>query len=155
FTVTATSTTDPTISGSASGTLNVSAAGVAVSVPNTAAPNSTITVQVTNQGSTDDTFTLALGGPAALDATLGQMQVPVPAGTTVNVPIMIGALAIAAQGPFNLIVTATSHADPTVVGSASTSVMVPATTGVTAAFSPSVQVLPVPGTTSFLLQVNN
>src|SRR6185437_1614415 len=61
FTVTATSTATPSVSGSARGTLDVLAGGVGVKLnPPSSTPGSQLQATVTNTGKTTDTFDLAL-----------------------------------------------------------------------------------------------
>ena len=156
FTVTATSTTRAATTGTAAGTLDVLANGVSVSLnPPSAAPGSTLQMTVTNTGQVTDTFDLALGGPAALVATLSTNKVTLAPGASQVVPIATAAVNFAVQGALDLIGSATSESNPAVKNSAAAALAIPPTTGLTAAFAPAVRVLPVPGTTSFLLQVNN
>ena len=76
FTVTATSTSLPTVSGSAQGTLGVVASGVGVSLdPQSDKPGAGFHLTVTNTGTVQDTFDLALAGPAALVSTLGVSKI--------------------------------------------------------------------------------
>ena len=50
---------------------------------------------------------------------------------------------------------ATSQGDPAVQSSATANLTIPASTGLTASFSPATQTLPAPGMATFLLNVNN
>src|SRR5579875_1434759 len=156
FTVTATSTSDSSITATANGTLTVLSNGVSVSLtPPSAAPGSTFQLKVTNTGQTTDTFNLALGGPAALVAKLATTQVTLAAGASQTVDIITGAVNFAVQGPLNLTATATSQTNPAATSQATAALMIPATTGLTANATPSVQIVPINGTTSFLVLANN
>ena len=67
FMVTATSITNPFVSGTGSATLTAAAAGVQVALsPSVGHGQRGFAMTVTNTGSATDTFTLALGGPAAV-----------------------------------------------------------------------------------------
>src|SRR5262249_9154505 len=98
---------------------------------------------------------LALAGPAALVSTLGVNKVTLAPGLSRVIPITTGATNFADAGPLNLTATATSEANPAVKGGASATLTVPPTVGMTAELSPATQVLPVPGTSSFVLLVHN
>jgi hypothetical protein len=156
FQVTATATTAPAVTASASGTLTVQGTGVSVALsPASGAPGGAFLATVTNMGNITDTFLLALGGPAALEASLGTSQVMLAPGASQVVPIAVGSIDFAAPGPIVLTVLATSQADPAVQSSASAQVAVPITQGLTAQFSPAAQSLSSPGTATFLLMVHN
>jgi large repetitive protein len=71
------------------------------------------------------------------------------------VPISTGAVDFAMQGNLNLMAIATSASDPAIQGAASADVAIPATTGMTAEFSPASQTLASPGKVTFLLMVYN
>ncbi len=152
FTVTATSTTNPFVSGSGSATLNTVDAGAQVTLT---ASGTGFLMSVTNTADAADTFSLALGGPAALAATLGQTSVTLQPGDSQSIPITTQAANFALAGSLDLIATATSQNDPAVQASASASLGVPSTQGMSASFTPSVQVLSAPGSTSFVLMVQN
>jgi uncharacterized membrane protein len=156
FTVTATSTTDPSVGSSAAGTLNVVANGVAVTLnPLSGAPGSGFQLTVINTGTVQDTFDLSLGGPAALVASLATSTVTLTPGASQVVPITTTAVNFADAGPLNLTAMASSVGNSAVQASASAVITILSTTGLTAAFSPPTQVLQAPGTSSFLLEVNN
>jgi hypothetical protein len=156
FRVTATSTSKPSVAGTAAGMLNVLDNGVSVSLtPSSGAPGSSFELKVTNAGKAKDSFNLALGGPAALVSQLGSKQVTLAAGDSQMVPISTGAVNFAVQGPLNLAATATSETNPNVQDGAMADLTIPATTGMTASFSPATQSVSVPGTVSFVLQVHN
>jgi hypothetical protein len=102
-----------------------------------------------------DTFDLSLGGPAALVATLGTNKVTLAPGASQVVTITTQAVNFAVSGQLPLFATATSEGNPAVQAGATAALTIGTTTGLTASASPGVQVLPVPGTTSFLVLVNN
>jgi uncharacterized membrane protein len=156
FTVTAASTSDPSLTSTASGALTVTAGGVQVTLnPPSGAPGSTLQATVTNTGTTRDTFNLALGGPAALVASLGMNQVTLDAGASQVVPISTGAVNFAVPGTLNLTAAATSTSNSSIQDAGQADLNIPTTQGVTAAFSPATQTLPSPGRTTFLLLVHN
>ncbi len=156
FTVTATSTSDASVSATVHGTLTVLSNGVQVTLtPSTGAPGSTFQLKVTNTGTARDTFNLALGGPAALVAELATSQVTLAPGASQTVNVTTGAVSFAVQGPLTLTATATSQTNPAATSQATAAIDVPASTGLTADLSPGAQTLPAPGTTTFLLQVHN
>jgi len=152
FTVTATSQSNSQISGSATGTLNVAAQGVSLSLsPPTVNPGGTFQLTVHNLGQVSDTFTLALGGPAAAISQISTNTVTLAAGQSQNLPITVGAAPFAAQGALGLVVTATGG----VTGSTSGTVTIPATKSVSAAFNPMRTGVSGPGPVTLLLQVGN
>ena len=156
FTVTATSTSDSTVTSTTNGTLTVTAGGVQVTLnPPSGAPGSGFQATVTNTGTVTDTYNLALAGPAALVASLGTKQVTLAPGASQVVPINTGAVDFAVQGTLGLTAVATSAANPAVQGAASSNLAIPATSGLTAEFSPATQTLAAPGTATFLLMVHN
>jgi uncharacterized membrane protein len=156
FQIIATSTTKSTVSGTASGMLTVVASGVGVTLsPASGAPGSTFQMTVKNTGSVTATYDLALAGPAALVTILGQRQVTLAPEASQVVLITTGAVNFADQGPLNLTASATLKSNPAVAKTATATLNIPATQGLTAQLSSGVQVLHVPGTSSFLLLVNN
>jgi len=156
FTVTATSTTDPSVASTTDGTLTVVAGGVKVLLnPPSGAPGSSFAETVTNTGTTADTYTLALAGPAALVASLGASQVTLAAGASQVVPISTGAVNFAVSGSLPLTAAATSTTNPAIQGAASANLNIPSTQGMTASFNPAAQILSQPGTATFLLMVHN
>jgi hypothetical protein len=110
---------------------------------------------VTNAGQTTDTFDLSLGGPAALVASLAMSKVTLDPGKSQMVPITTGPVTFADAGSLDLMGMAQSEANSAVQDNASAALTIPETTGMTAEVSPTVQVLPVPGTTSFQVLVHN
>ncbi len=156
FQITATSTSLPPISYTASASLTVDSGGVSVAIsPQSDAPGSPFDATLTNTGSNSDTFDLSLGGPAALVSTLGQSQVTLAPGASQMVSISTSAVNFADQGGLALIASATSETDPAIQADATATLSIPATEGLTAGLNPSVQVLPTPGSSSFLVMVNN
>jgi hypothetical protein len=110
---------------------------------------------VTNTGSTADTFDLALAGPAAVVSNLASTSVALAPGASQAIPITVGAIGFAIPGAIELVGTATSRGNPAVAGTASASIAVNATAGLRAGFAPGVKLIPIPGTTTFLLTVEN
>ncbi len=156
FTITATSAALPTVSGSAQGTLGVVASGVVVSLdPQSDKPGASFHLTVTNTGTMQDTFDLALAGPAALVSTLGVSKITLAPGASQVVPITTGGVAFAVPGSLDLTAMATSETSPSVRNGASANLDIAMNTGLTAQFSPPTQTISAPGPTSFLLQVNN
>jgi uncharacterized repeat protein (TIGR01451 family) len=156
FEVTATSTTDATVKGAADATVQVVAQGVQVSLtPATANAGTTFDLKVTNTGSVADTFDLALAGPAAIGARLSTTKVTLLPQASQDVQVTTSAASFAVPGKLPLIGMATSEANPKVQDSARAAVIVPETVGMTAGLTPTTQVLPIPGTSSFLLLVTN
>jgi uncharacterized membrane protein len=156
FTVTATSTSQASVTATASGNLQVLQSGVRVALsPSSAAPGSGLQLTVTNTGQTADTFDLALGGPAALVSSLGSSQVTLAAGASQVVPITTGAVSFAVPGELSLSAAATSHTNSAVKDQATAALTVPTATGLTTDFSPSSQVVAAGSTATFVLQVHN
>jgi len=156
FSVTAVSTSDPAVSSIASGTLTVSSSGVKVSLnPPAAAPGSPYQMTVTNTGTLADTFNLALAGPAALVSKLAQTAVTLAPGATQVIPISTTAVDFGLAGSLGLTAIATSQNSPDVMQGAAANLTIPAITGMTAQFSPAAMTVAAPGTTTFLLNVNN
>jgi hypothetical protein len=156
FSVTATSMTNPAITATADGTLTVLGNGVGVTLnPPSGAPGNGFQLTVTNSGTTQDTFDLSLAGPAALVASLGMPKVTLAPGASQMVPIATGLVNFADPGALLLTGMATSESNPAVQATASAALTIAGSTGLTAELSPPVQVLPVPGTTSFLVLVHN
>jgi uncharacterized membrane protein len=156
FTVTAASTTLSAVTGTAHGTLTVLGTGVSVWLnPPSGGPGTAFQMTVTNTGTASDTFDLSLGGPAGMVSTLATTQVTLAAGASQTVPITLGNLSFALPGPLTLMGIARSHGNPAVAAQATASISIASRLGLSGSFSPSVQVLPVPGTADFLLQVNN
>jgi len=156
FTVTAVSTTSSSATAMAQGTLTVVSNGVSVALsPGSGPPGTTFQMTVTNTGTVADTYNLALAGPAALVATLGQTTVTLAPGASQQVTITTGAVTFAVQGALPLSATATSQTNSAVVGSATAALTIPASVGLTTQFTPASQTLAQVGPTTFLLMVNN
>jgi uncharacterized membrane protein len=152
FTITATSQTNTQIQGQATGTLNVVAMGVALSLsPASVNPGGTFQLTVRNLGSVQDTFTLALGGPAAVISSLAASSVTLAPGQSQQISIAVGAAPFATLGSLGLVVTATGG----VTGTATATVVIPSSLGVSAAFNPTRTGLSVPGPATLLLQIQN
>lgn len=144
------------VSDTAAGSLVIVPEGVEVSLnPPSGAANDSFQLTITNKGSQTDTFDLTLAGPAAIVAELGARQVTLNPGEAQVVNIAVGPIAFAGAGTLDLTVTATSQSTPTVRKSATANVTLPATEGMNASFTPATKLLQIPGTTSFLLLVNN
>jgi uncharacterized membrane protein len=155
FTVTATSTTTPATA-TASGKLTVVENGVAVTLDKTTgSPGDTLQATVTNTGTVADTFDVAVAGPAGLVASLAATKVMLDPGQSQTIAVTTGAVNFAVPGVLNLLVSARSEGNGAVQSSATAALQIGATTGLTASLDPDVQVLPVPGSTDFLLLVNN
>ncbi|HWB10387.1 MAG TPA: DUF4214 domain-containing protein [Pirellulales bacterium] len=156
FTVAATSTADATIQSQANGAATVVAQGVQVSLtPGSGAPGGTFELKVTNTGSTTDTFNLSLASSGGLVSTLGANSVTLAPGASQTVPITTGAASFAVAGSLPLTAIATSQTNAAVNDQATANLAVASRQSMTAAFSPPQQTLPQPGSTSFLLQVDN
>ena len=141
----------------ATGTLNIVSSGVTVAIsPSSGAPGTTFKVVVTNLGTAQDTFDLSLGGPGAVVASLSTDKVTLaPGASSSAIPITTSAVNFAESGDLGLTVIATSETNSAVTNSATSNLVIPTTMAMSSNFSPSMEVLPVPGTTSFLLLVNN
>jgi hypothetical protein len=134
----------------------VSSNGVGVALnPQAGAPGTGFEMTVTDTGTVPDTFDLALGGPGGLVASLAANQVTLAPGASQAVPITTGAVNFATGGTLNLTAIAISHGNPAVKGGASANLAIPSTRSVTAQFNPASQTLDAPGTTSFVLLVDN
>ena len=156
FSVTATSTSEPSVSSTTSGVVTVTAAGVQVTLnPGSGAPGSSFRATVTNMGTSTGTFNLALAGMAAAVSSLGTTQVTLAPGASRIVPITTGAADFAIQGSLPLDVTATLTTDPSILSVAASNLTVAASQGMTAAFSPASQTISGPGMVTFTLIVQN
>ncbi|MGA7497961.1 MAG: MBG domain-containing protein, partial [Isosphaeraceae bacterium] len=156
FQVVATSTTVASVSGTTSGTLTVVANGVNVNLnPSSGNPGSAFEMFVYNTGTVQDTFDLSLGGPAALVSSLATDQVTLSPGRYQYVAITTNPVSFADPGTLELTATATSEGNPNVQDSARAELNIAPTQGMTAQFQQPTQVIPLPGTSDFLLLVNN
>ena len=144
------------VHGDAEGTLTVVANGVNVYFdPSSGNPGSTFAMFVYNTGTVQDTFDLSLGGPAALVSSLATDKVTLAPGSYQYVPITTSPVNFADPGTLELTATATSEGNPNVQDSARAELNIAPTQGMTAQFQQPTQVIPVPGTSDFLLLVNN
>jgi hypothetical protein len=123
--------------------------------PSSGNPGSTFVMTVYNSGTVQDTFDLSLGGPAALVSSLATDKVTLSPGSRQYVSITTNPVNFADPGTLELTATATSEGNSNVQNSASAELNIAPTKGVTAQFQQPTQVLPVPGTSDFLLLVNN
>lgn len=156
FTVQAVSQQEAAVQDEAAGVVSVLGLGVDVQLnPPTGGPGSVFQMTVQNTGDNTDTFTLALGGPAAADATLETSTVTLAPGAMQTVAITLGAVSFALPGSLELLGAATSQTNEAVQDHDTATVLIGASTGLSAAFNPTLVVVPIPGTASFLLQVNN
>lgn len=156
FTVTATSASDASIADVATSTLRVLDIGVAVELtPESGTPESTYQMLVTNIGEVRETFDLSLAAPAALKATLGETSVTLDPGQSVSIPIEVGAIDFAFPGALSLVGVATSRSNPLVRAADGVGVDIAGLIAMTAAFDNATHVLPLPGTSAFLLLVDN
>ncbi len=156
FTVTATSTSNPTVRATTSGLITVVAGGVMVTLnPPSEAPGSQFQATIKNTGTTTDTYKLTLAGPAALVASLATAQLTLAPGASQNVSITTGTVDFAVQGSLPLTAAATSTTNPAIQGTATSNLTIAASHGMTAGFSPSTETLAAPGMATFLLTVHN
>ena len=158
FTVTYTGYTDhdSPFTATAKGTLTVVANGVNVYLdPSSGNPGSTFVMTVYNTGTVQDTFDLSLGGPAALVSSLATDKVTLSPRSYQYVSITTNPVSFADPGTLELTATATSEGNPNVQDSASAELDIAPTQGMTAQFQQPTQVIPLPGTSAFLLLVNN
>jgi hypothetical protein len=102
-----------------------------------------------------DTFNLALAGPGALVAKLGAGQVTLAPGASQVVSITTTAASFSVPGALNLTAMATSQTNPAVAASATATLSAPTFEGLSAQFQTGVHVVPIPGTSAFLLLVGN
>jgi hypothetical protein len=123
--------------------------------PSSGPPGTPFQLQVTNTGQGQDTFDLALGGPAALVATLGSRKVTLAAGASMMVPVSTTAVNFASPGALPLTGFATSETNAGVTDNDTANLTIAGAPGLAADFSPASQVLPIPGTSDFLLEVHN
>jgi uncharacterized membrane protein len=157
FSVTATSATSAAVHAMANATATVLGNGVGVTLnPPSGTPGNPFQLTVTNTGQGQDTFDLSLGGPAALVSTLATTKVTLAPGASQVVPISTTAVTFADPGALPLMGFATSETNPAVQSNARANLTItPGTPGLAADLSPATQVLPIPGTSEFLLEVHN
>jgi uncharacterized repeat protein (TIGR01451 family) len=118
-------------------------------------PGEIIQMTVTNVGDVTDTFDLSLAGPASPFAALGSDKIILAPGASQVVSITVLPADTAIAGLLQLTAIATSEGNPAVSGHATGTIDVLDSVGLTAAFTPSAKLIPIPGTASFLLMVNN
>src|SRR5581483_5614469 len=82
-------------------------------------------------------------------------QVTLDPGASQAVPVTTTAIDFAVPGALSLIGAATSHSRPAVRAAATASVSIAPSVGLASHFDPAIRVLPIPGTSSFLLLVDN
>jgi hypothetical protein len=104
--------------------------------PSSGAPRDSFQMTVTNTGNVQDTYNLSLAGPAALVASLGSTTVTLAPGDSQVIPITTGTVNFAVAGKLQLAAIATSQTDPAVTASATASLNLPVSQGMTARFSP-------------------
>ena len=156
FTVTATESDNPLVSGSAGGTAITTANGVQVFLsPGSNAPGGSFQMTVINTGTVADTFNLALGGPAALVAKLAQASVTLAPGASQTIPITTTAAPSDTSGDLNLVALASSEANPAIVSGETAVLDIPSTSGLSTSLTPASQVLPQTGLATFILNVDN
>ena len=102
-----------------------------------------------------DTFKLALGGPAALVATLGTTSVTLAAGAYQEVPITTIAASFAEAGDLPLVVSATSQTNAAVQAGASAELTIDCQRGLSVTANPASVTLPEPGPASFVVSPQN
>jgi uncharacterized membrane protein/transglutaminase-like putative cysteine protease len=156
FSVTAASSSDPSVTTTASGKLTVTAGGVNVALrPDSGTPGASFEATVTNTGAATDTYSLSLAGPGALAASLRSSQVTLGPGASQIVPISTGPVNYAVQGSLQLFAVATSMSDSAIESVASANLNIAASHGMTADFSQARQTLSQPGMATFILMVHN
>ncbi|PDV97447.1 FG-GAP-like repeat-containing protein [Candidatus Chloroploca asiatica] len=132
--------------------------GVAISPASaTLAPDQaqTWTAQVTNLGSTADSFALTLGGVLAANARLEPAQVTLDAGATTQVQVQVEPLPFLPPGGLSFAVTARSQGDPTVSAAATARANVLGFNGVALSLSPEAMPLPSSGEVRLLAVITN
>ncbi|GAB4188560.1 MAG: hypothetical protein Tsb002_14940 [Wenzhouxiangellaceae bacterium] len=156
FTVTATAVNDNSVSDSDDGLLNLLPLGVDVSItPTQTAASTTVSLTITNQGETVDTYDLSLAGPVANFTTLTVDQITLQPGETQTLPLAIGALDFSLPAQWFLQALATSQTDSGVRDLATAEVLIPVTQSVSAAFEPDLITLDDAGAVSSQLRVTN
>ena len=152
----ATSTSDPTVTSTTSGTLVVTAGGVQVTLnPGSARPGSSFQATVTNTGTVADTYNVVLAGPAALVSSLETSQVTLAPGASSDRADQHRRGRFRRAGQPEPDGRGDLDQQPGHPGHGHLGLAIPATTGMTADFSPASQTLSSPGTATFLLTVQN
>ncbi|QEF97962.1 Ubp3 associated protein Bre5 [Stieleria maiorica] len=156
FTVTAASVDHVSVTGPAAGSLTVVDVGVDVEiVPTSTDPETSVQMTITNTGTVPETFDVSLAAPAALAATLGTATVSLQPSQSQTVTIDLGEIDFAFPGTLQLIGSARSQTQPTVLDAQSIDVNIAAVRAMTAEFERDTRTLPLPGVSSFLLLVDN
>ncbi len=140
----------------ATGEVNIVANGVSVRLNSTSGiPGDTFQITVTNTGTVADTFDLKTAGPAGVTATLSSSQLTLAPNQSQVVTVTTAAVDFVVPGTFNFTVLARSQSIPTIADSDSAELDIRGTKGLASRFDPAAKVLPMPGTTNFLLFVDN
>lgn len=156
FSVVVSANSDDSISDTVTGTLTVLPNGVTVNLSPFEGPaGTTYQMTVTNNGTVADTYSLTLGGPAALVANLGSDQVTLAPGQSKTIPVTTGPIDIAQPGELPLVAIATSQTNSAIKNSSTANIVIPNTKGVGASFTPAAKVLAQPGNSLFVLFVDN
>lgn len=156
FTVTTTQYSDPSVSSTITGTLTVVASGVEVNLDqSTVSPGGTLRMTISNTGTASDTFDLSVAGPGGLIASLGTTSVTLAPGRSQTVSITTTPVDFAVSGALTLVATATSRTNSNIKNADIADIVIPATQGLGVRLQPGTKVIPVPGTSTFILLVNN
>ncbi len=155
FTVMANST-NSNATNSVTSNLEVVANGVSVNLNSTKGiPGDTFQITVTNTGTVADTFDLKTAGPAGVTAALSSSQLTLAPNQSRVVNVTTEAVNFVVPGTFNFTVFARSQSVPTIAESDSVELEIRATKGIASRFDPATKELPMPGSTDFLLFVDN
>ena len=156
FTVQASFAATGDIGSSAQGLLTVVNAGVSLAFDQAfGAPGDTLLLRVTNTGTVEDTFDLALTGPGGIISTLTGNPLHLLAGGFDLISIVLGNVDFSLPGSLDLFVNATSQYDNVVKSSAKASIQIEAQRSMTATIEPPLVLLSNPGNAHFALQVRN
>ena len=156
FTVTATSTSDGAVSDDATGTGTVVGNGVQVALsPASGGPGTTFEMMVTNTGRVADTFTLSLGGPGAVFATLETETLSLGINEVGIVPIPTTAVDSALPGTLALTAVATSQGNTAIHDHDTATLTIAAVQALDAEMDPPMQELSAPDPASFLVVIDN
>ncbi|QSA98735.1 discoidin domain-containing protein [Methylococcus sp. EFPC2] len=154
--VSAVSTTDSTVTNTASGLLKVSDYGVALAfLPDQGSPNTSLLLRVSNTGRLGGVFDLSLGGAGALSAILGTTSVDLLPGAFWDVSVALGNYDWALPGRLSLFGHAVARNDGAVGATAGANVEIAPHKALDASLDPPTQVLPNPGSADFTLRVKN
>jgi hypothetical protein len=138
-------------------TVNVVGYGVTGSInPGNGTPQTNFVLNLTNEGSAQDTYNLSVVGPLAQVASVPSTSGPINATKTGQVPITLNPIDFVSPGTYALDVKAVSQANPLVQAVIAGSVTVSGSKGVSAAITPSpTSVQTTPGSVSLLFQATN